>query len=664
MTSKSHPVGTDEKARVAAFHQYRILENLSDEQFDDVARLVAYICQVPMAHVSFLDDQHQWFKSTVGFEAVKMPKNETFCQYTIMNTAPLEVNDTLETDLFRNDPNVQGGFKIRFYAGIPLTTPDGYNIGTICAIDQVPRELNEEQRNALSILAKHIMVQLELEVKIQQLDRQTKLARQAVLAKDTFLANMSHEIRTPLNAIIGFTDLLAQTSLTKKQSEFLDSVQMAGESLNAIVNDILDLSKIESGTLNIESLPFNIKQLVKSTFNLIRVRSKEAVELNLYMDPEIPDMLKGDKARLAQILINLLGNAIKFTDKGEISLSVKHVDEEKGIHTLRFCVKDSGIGIQADQLERIFARFTQAEDSTTRRFGGTGLGLNIVKQLVELQGGSIHVKSTFGKGSDFTVTLAYPEAMEVSSSDVQVATNNLGRLHILLCEDNELNQKLAVNVLQNFGFTVDVAVNGKEGIDMLMKGMYDMILMDLQMPVQDGYETSMQIRNEMKLDIPIIAMTAHSLVGEKQKCFESGMNGYVPKPFKQHELLSEMEQVMRGRHEAAVSGVIIDYSYLEQLSGHDHHFIKEMMRIFVQKVPSEMDALKNAVKESDYSTASSIAHNLRSSLSMFMLKDLEKDVSLIEKDAISRNFTETSVLAVDRLLCGIRNTVDALKGRI
>lgn len=546
MPVQTYPTPDNEKERLAALNRYNILDTLPEEEFNDIARLVAYICNVPVAHVSFMAEDRQWFKATVGFDAENVARDTTFCQYTILESDMWVIPDANKEPKLIGNPNIGGGFNVGFYAGIPLTSPEGYNIGTICAIDHVPKTINDDQKNALKILARHVISQLELRVKNIELDKQKEIAEMAIYAKDSFLANMSHEIRTPLNAIIGFTDLMARSPLDTIQKDYISNVQTAGENLMVIINDILDLSKIESGNLIIESHAFNLKTALKHAYNLLKVKANENTEFNLFLDADMPEMVIGDKGRLNQIITNLAGNAIKFTHDGEITISVKKIAETADGYTLRFSVKDTGIGIAAEKLVTIFDRFTQAEESTTRRFGGTGLGLNIVKQLVELQKGEIHVKSRLGSGSefyfimDFKKTDTKPEAYHES----QTSLLQPKKLVVLLFEDNILNQKLAKSVIDQFGFDLDIADNGEKGIEMFLKKQYDLVLMDLQMPVKDGYQTTEYLRCELKSDIPIIAMTAHSLVGEQQKCYDIGMNGYVPKPFKQAELLAEINRVL------------------------------------------------------------------------------------------------------------------------
>jgi len=658
--NNNYPIPENELQRLAALKRYNILDTLPDDAFDDATKLVAYICGVPIAHISFIDENRQWFKSEIGIGVSEVPREISFCQYTILDSKMTEINDTLLNDPFKDDPNVTGGFNIRFYAGVPLTTPDGYNIGTLCAIDHEAKVLNENQRNALSIVAKHVITSLELSTKNNQLYTQRKIAERAVLARDSFLANMSHEIRTPLNAIIGFTDLLAQTELDDTQRDYIGNVQIAGENLLLIVNDILDLSKMESGNLPIESEPFNLKKTLRHVYSLLKVKVQKEVEFNLFLDAELPDMVIGDQGRLNQILVNLIGNALKFTNEGEVTVSVKKIEETEDSYSFKFSIKDTGIGIAKDKLETIFERFTQGEESTTRTFGGTGLGLNIVKQLVELQKGEVHVKSTLNRGSEFFFTLSYKKSNAREAEVKTVSNNDLGNLKILLCEDNVLNQKLAKSVINNFGFDLDIAQNGEEGIELLSQNEYDLVLMDLQMPVKDGYQTTEYIRNEMNSAIPIIAMTAHSLVGEQERCYKVGMNAYVPKPFKQSVLLKAIKTVMSPDADAHHKR-IIDMSFLDEMSGNDPEFKKDMINLFIEKIPNQVAQLEEAFKETDYDNVRKLAHNMKSSMDIFMLQDLSNCLSIIEEEASYGKFTADVLDKMNIFSCGIEEVVKILK---
>ena len=660
MNNQQYPIPHNELERLAALKRYNILDTLPDHAFNDATKLVSYICGVPIAHISFIDESRQWFKSEIGIGVSEVPREITFCQYTIMDSKMVEISDTFLNDQFKDDPNVTGGFKIRFYAGIPLTTPDGYNIGTICAIDHVSKELNENQRNALSIVAKHVINQLELRTKNIELDAQRKIAERAVLAKDSFLANMSHEIRTPLNAIIGFTDLLAQTKLDATQHDYIDSVQIAGENLLLIINDILDLSKIESGNLTIETEPFNLKKTLKHVYNLLKVKVPKDIEFNLFLDANMPEMVVGDQGRLNQVLVNLVGNALKFTEDGEVTVSVKMVEETDNHYALRFSVKDTGIGIPENKLKTIFERFTQAEESTTRRFGGTGLGLSIVKQLIELQNAEIQVKSKEGRGSEFFFVLTYEKAAYTETKTKTLSGENLGRLKILLCEDNVLNQKLAKSVINNFGFELDIAENGEVGIELLLKNEYDLILMDLQMPVKDGYQTTEYIRKDMNSSIPIVAMTAHSLIGEQERCYDVGMNAYVPKPFKQAVLLEAIKAALSPDNKLNRKRKV-DLSFIDETSSGDQNFRKEIIALFIEKIPADVAQLQEAFHNNDHDMVKRLTHNMKSSLDMFMLEDLSHCLSAIEMEAGLGKFTSATAGEIDTLHSGIVEVVKYLK---
>jgi signal transduction histidine kinase/DNA-binding response OmpR family regulator len=660
MKTPELPIPSNELERLAALKRYNILDTLPDNAFDDATKLVSYICGVPIAHISFIDESRQWFKSEIGIGISEVPREISFCRYTILESKMVEINDTFKNDRFKDDPNVRGGFNVRFYAGVPLTTPDGYNIGTLCAVDHVTKELNEDQRNALRIVAKHVISQLELGTKNVQLDAQKKIAERAVLAKDSFLANMSHEIRTPLNAIIGFTDLLAQTKLNAVQRDYINSVQIAGENLLLIVNDILDLSKMESGNLTIEAVPFNLKNTLKHVYNLLKIKVPKEVEFNLFLDADMPEMVIGDEGRLNQILVNLIGNALKFTHEGEVTVSVKMIGETENHYTLKFSVKDTGIGIPPKKLKTIFERFTQAEDSTTRKFGGTGLGLNIVKQLIELQNAEIYVKSEQNKGSEFFFVINYKKSDDTEEKIEELTGESLGKLKILLCEDNVLNQKLVKSVMQNFGFELDIAENGEEGIEFLLKNEYDLVLMDLQMPIKDGYQTTEYIRNEMNSTIPIIAMTAHSLMGEQERCYNVGMDGYVPKPFKQHVLLETIKTVLNPDYKLTRKRRV-NLSFIDEMACGDLGFRQDMINLFIEKIPAEEALLEEAFKNNDYLKVKNLAHNMRSSMDMFMLDDLSNCLAVIEEEARNEKFSSEAADKADIFHCGIIEVVKYLK---
>ena len=390
---------------------------------------------------------------------------------------------------------------------------------------------------------------------LDELTKAKKMLEESMKIKEQFMANMSHEIRTPMNAIVGFTDLLLKTEITTEQKQYIDAVKISGKNLLVIINDILDFSKMQAGKFVFENIDFHLSQVISTVTELMLPKSIEKnIQLSVNIDKKIPDLLIGDPMRLNQIILNLLGNAIKFTNQGEIKIEVNLISQEGNAVELAFSVIDNGLGISEEKLSSIFEEFTQASNETTRQFGGTGLGLSIVKQLVELQGGKVSVKSKLGSGSAFTFNLKFKtkktHALEQENNIQQSekeSIEGLEGLNVLLVEDNVLNQILAKKVLSDWKLTVDVAENGLIAIEKLKNNNYDFILMDIQMPEMDGYVASSTIRktlNSPQKDISIIAMTAHALAGEEEKCINAGMNGYISKPFDPQVLYSKILLVL------------------------------------------------------------------------------------------------------------------------
>ncbi len=376
-------------------------------------------------------------------------------------------------------------------------------------------------------------------------------AQDAKQMQEQFLANMSHEIRTPMNGIKGMTDLLMDTPLSSKQQELTGIIKSSVNNLLVIINDILDFSKIKAGKLNIEKIGFSLKEVMNSSTAIFEHRlKKKGLGLEMVLDANIPDWLTGDPHRLNQVLINLLGNAIKFTDHGHIHIGVTLQKRSETEVVLAFTITDTGIGISADALPYIFDSFSQAGRDTSRRYGGTGLGLTICKQLLHLQGGDISATSTPGKGSAFVFHLTYgysvrPDEQRPAGASITDYSNLLTGKNFLVAEDNEINQKLIDYVLTKAGGSVKIVNNGAEAISYLEKGtIVDLIIMDLQMPEMDGYEATQYIRNDLHMQTPIIAMTATAMKGEQLQCLQSGMNEYLTKPFEFADLYKRISGLL------------------------------------------------------------------------------------------------------------------------
>ncbi|NEV94533.1 response regulator [Psychroflexus sp. YR1-1] len=689
------PLPSNEVDRLKALRSYNILESGQEKNLDELAKLASYICGTPIGLINFIDEERQYEKSAVGMPRGSRPREDSVCQYTILQDDILEIQNLAKNDIFKFNPLIREDPNFRFYAGMPLSTAEGYHVGALCVIDTKPGKLNAEQKKALRTIAKQVMTQLEMrklntnlkrevehllgerfqetkdkltskeleanllqksidkanatikfdlngkilsanklfckmmgyqpkeligqdhslliskdelkethekyweklrqgvyhrgkfiritkngnkkwieanynpifdeqgklvsilnishditnEVQYQKdLEKSKLVAEKALEANDKFLSNMSHEIRTPLNAIIGFSDILKNEKLNDAQTDHVNTILQAGKNLLSIVNDILDLSKIESCEFALENNPFSPAHVIKSVEKMLREKAEEKnILLESNIDKKIPKMLSGDEFRLSQIIINLVSNAIKFTSEGfvKISASAKLLDEENC--TLNIRVQDSGIGIPKQKQKMIYERFTQADTDTTRKYGGTGLGLNIVKLLTENFKGDLSIKSKLGEGSLFSVSIPFKIEHELEDDKQEVNQKQeflAGR--ILMFEDNLLNQKLGQKILTDLGHELTIVSNGEEGVEWLKHNEADLILMDLQMPKMDGYQATSVIRKDLELDLPIIAMTAHSLGQEKTKCIQHGMSDYLSKPFKPEDLNRKIQAALSG----------------------------------------------------------------------------------------------------------------------
>lgn len=522
-------------------------------------------------------------------------------------------------------------------------------------------EFNDEAANL--IFVQDISERKEAE---QQLQNAKELAEKSAKFKSQFLANMSHEIRTPLNAMMGFTELLSETPLNNDQSEYIQIIQNSSENLLVIINDILDLTKIEAGEMKIKKNPFSLREVVEKCISLHKnnARSKR-LELNLEIDPNIPKLLIGSDIRLSQILNNLLSNAIKFTEAGHVSIKValENVRSQKAYCT--FSVEDSGVGMTPDELSIIFESFIQLDQNVNTEKSGTGLGLSIVEQLTKLMDGEIQVNSIKGEGSNFVITLPFDlsEQTSLNENSEESAVSNLNKHHLLVCEDNLVNQKLICKVLDKLDITYDLAENGKEGVDKMETATYTAILMDIQMPVMDGYEATKIIRQNH--DTPIIAMSAHVLEEERQQCIELGMNYFVSKPFKISELSQVLSSCLNLKHDQPKTeekNVIskLNMPTLEGLAEGDTDFIKELFTLYIRNTSQDYSTLKGLTNNEQLLEARRIAHKLNPSLQMFNLTELLKTAEAIESKNTDPQLIDTFINQLQQSLTHIQRLINSL----
>jgi PAS domain S-box-containing protein len=473
-------------------------------------------------------------------------------------------------------------------------------------------------------------------------------------AKEQFLANISHEIRTPINGIAGMVSLLSQNQTPHEQETYLSAIRSSAENLKVIINDLLDLSAIDSGKLKFEKIPFNLTDMLPSLINTFTYQAREKkLNLGYTIDDHLNKILLGDPVRLNQILINLISNAMKFTHSGSIHVNCTCDRDQKNICWVRIEVSDTGVGIPSEKLNTIFDSFSQADASVTRKYGGTGLGLTIAKQLVELQNGRITVISQEHVGSTFIVLIPYAKTKNISKT-VSIAHEKKGvdsrdyALDVLLVEDNDINRLYAKTILKNWNCFTETAENGLVAIEKLKGNNFDVVLMDVQMPVMDGYEATKAIRMMAPplRDIPIVALTANATKADVEKCLAAGMNDYLPKPFTPDDLYRKLFNELKikpanptGKKAVVVQSTPKSYynlNYLKEVSGNNQDFIHEMVNTFITTLPQTLEELADAIAVSDWGKVSRLAHQIKPSFTLMGLDSLRTKVVQIEDSAKMR----------------------------
>ncbi|MGP5501856.1 ATP-binding protein [Psychrobacter faecalis] len=576
-----YPVAAEDAERINKLKKYQVLNNNEEPAFARLTELAKLFFNMPVVAITFMDEETQYLKSVHGLDGIcTTSRKVAICNYTVLSDEVLVLPDLTEDSRFSQNPLVTEAPYLRFYAGAPIIMhEDGktYRLGSLCLMDmQAHHDFTDKDADILAQFAAMAADALKLQ-------DQQRHAKHANEMKSEFLANMSHEIRTPMNGIIGMVEMLAETKLSAEQQEYVDNIKVSNEHLLAIINGILDLSKVESGKMTIDSIPMNISSLCNEVVSLFAVKARQrSLTLDYHYTEALSPYIKGDPVRLKQIMVNLVNNAIKFTrEGGRVSIDVKHMENnpcedkygnhksicshelqvEQASHyntddsgsvnhqdmTLCIEVTDTGVGIKPESLEAIFDAYDQANTYTHRLYGGTGLGLSVCKSLVELMGGYIEVDSAVGIGTTFTVLLPLPLIDEAHYENWQ-DSNDFGMTepsheligHILLVEDDSVNAMIAKKALNNSGHTVTHVTDGQQAIEVfaLNPEQYDVILMDHHMPIMDGVQATIKLHElyDPQALPPIIALTANAMDGERKKYLDVGMQDYCTKPFKQEQL--------------------------------------------------------------------------------------------------------------------------------
>jgi CheY-like chemotaxis protein/HPt (histidine-containing phosphotransfer) domain-containing protein/anti-sigma regulatory factor (Ser/Thr protein kinase) len=468
-----------------------------------------------------------------------------------------------------------------------------------------------------------------------------------------------------MNAILGMSKQLQKTILNQQQQSFLEIIGTAAENLLVIINDILDFSKLEAGKVTLEEIGFNMQDLVTNTSRVLKLKAEEkGLVFEVSVHPGVANVLKGDPYRINQILMNLLSNSIKFTKRGRVTLECMLYKNKPDLQELEIIISDTGKGMDEAYLKNLFNKFSQEDESIARSYGGTGLGMSIVKQLVELMNGTIDVQSKKGEGTTVTIQLSFAKGTEgdlPKKDNSHVESHILADKKILLVEDNEMNRVVAETILIQYGATISEAVNGMDALDALRHNRFDIVLMDIQMPVMDGLEATRHIRQELASSIPIIALTANAVKGEMEKCIQAGMNDYLSKPFEEEDLIRLIAKWLgRETHfgPAKTTEVadtpLYDLSKLKQITRGDEKFIVKMLQVFISETNNSITHLEQAFEQKDIKQVQFLAHRMKSSLNNLSISSGGGIAEKIEKG----DWAESGLPALEKQIVGLRKIID------
>ena len=530
------PLPSDEAERLKALFEYGVLDTEDEQVFDELTALASEICGTPIALISLVDSERQWFKSKYGLQAPETSRDIAFCSHAILDDEIFEIEDASLDERFHDNPLVTDDPNIRFYAGIPLKTNNGHKLGTLCVIDNTPKKLNTFQRQALVTLSHSVMAQLDLRLKIKELEKSMRL-------RMDFLSNISHELRTPLNAIIGFSELLIakkQSDKTDEMDKYLELLAFSGDRLLNLINNVLDLNKLEEGAMELNPIRFALDKFATQIIDMLMPQAKaKNLHLSLEVMCEKLNKVYLDETKLGQIIINLVKNAIKFSPEGRNVDVVIHTNSVN----LTIVVKDNGVGINAEDQKYLFNKFIQVEQAINKE--GSGLGLSITRSLVELMQGKVNLLSKEGIGTTVKVQIPLTDCPEVGQT--QYANLMKEKLHdyhdtILVVEDNEINREVAHAILSDIGVSkVEFAHDGETAVKKAQTNDYSLILMDIHMPGIDGFEAAAQIR-QFKPNQYIVALTADVLTIGGLNRQNTDIDHVLYKPIEREKLIEVIEQ--------------------------------------------------------------------------------------------------------------------------
>ena len=528
---KSAPLPECEKLRLQTLENYQVLDTEAEQCFDDITELASVICETPISLVSLVDEERQWFKSKVGLDVDQTSREIAFCSHAILQEHVFEIEDALQDERFFDNPLVTSGPKIRFYAGAPLHSPCGQTIGTLCTISDKPNKLDEVQKMALKTLAKQVIAQLELRLKVKQLNNTLE-------AKDNFLSTISHELRTPLNAITGFSEILRESpevhNLPIEQVKYINNIDFSGRQLLEIVNSVLDLEKINAGKMELKPEPILLAHLLKNISEMMSVKARQAnLALRFDIAPNLSHRyFQLDKTKFTQVITNIVGNAIKFTPANK-SIDARFDIKTESIISIE--VKDQGDGISEQDQSLLFNKYKQVGNQQKE---GTGLGLCITKGFVELMGGSIEITSELGKGTTVQILLPITECHKVNPHK-PVAPNNLEKINVCIVEDNYLNQLLIKAILNQFSCQFSVFDSAEALFEQQHLNRFDIYLFDINLPGMSGIEAANKL-NYMQIKQPKIAITADIF---QDKNLNTHFDDIIIKPYKKSDIIKILNQI-------------------------------------------------------------------------------------------------------------------------